>query len=150
MDIPSLPISKWHRPLVALALVLLATTVGCNRGVTLIPVRGEVRCDGRPVADCAVLFAPVAGGPVAAGTTDSAGQFELRAINRPGAVPGEHRVTITKRRIVGLVGDLPGGNGLQIEWLLPEKYSRPESSGLRKTVGPGQDYFLFELRSKEK
>ena len=127
--------------------LLLGATGGCG-GVRLVPVAGEVKLDGVPVADCAVMFSPVAGGPAASGTTDAQGRFTLNTMNRAGAVPGEHSVTIAKQRTVGMVGDVPGPDGVRIEWLVPQKYSRPESSGLKRTVSPAEHEFIFELSSK--
>lgn len=143
MDNPSMSISSRRRRIVLIAL-LLVTMSGCG-GVKLVPVTGEVKLDGTPVADCAVMFSPVGGGPVASGTTDLQGRFQLNTMNRAGAVPGEHRVTLAKQRTTGMVGDVPGPNGVQIEWLVPQKYSRVETSGLTKNVTSQEHEFAFDL-----
>lgn len=147
MDSRSTSTSNLSRKPPLIAALLFAGCIGCG-GVKLVPVTGEVKLDGVPVADCAVMFNPVGGGPAASAATDSQGHFQLSTMNRPGVVPGEHYVTIAKQRTTGMVGDVPGPDGVHTEWLVPQKYSRPESSGLRKNVSLQEHEFLFELSSK--
>jgi hypothetical protein len=128
--------------MLVVSLAMLSGLCGCGGGITLIPVSGEVQLDGKPLADCAVTFAPVAGGPTASGTTDAQGVFQLSTINRPGAVPGKHRVALTKQRYVS-------DRGRQhYVFLTPEKYANPQTSGFRKTVSKQEHDFTFELISK--
>ena len=134
-----------------LAPVLLAITAlsGCGPGgLRLVPVGGDVTLDGAPVADAAVVFVATEGGHVATGVTNAQGQFTLTTTNRPGAVPGEHRVGITKQDIFDPT--LDGGIGeLKIEWLVPQRYRSPESSGLTATVpARGSNDLRFELTSR--
>lgn len=124
--------------------VLIGGILGCNRGLTLIPVTGEVKLDGQPIADCAITFTPVAGGPVASATTDAQGRFELHTANRPGAVPGENHVTLTKQR---MRRDSSGAE-LGFEFLIPQKYARSDTSGLRETVSDEEHEFVIELSSR--
>ena len=77
------------------------------------------------------------------------GVFELNTTNKPGAVVGEHKVTVTKMREFGYNPDgTIGPGGLKTQWLIPQKYSRAGSSGLTATVGQGEAELVFELRSK--
>jgi hypothetical protein len=123
-------------------VAFLAGVVGCNRGLTLIPVSGLVKLDGKPLADCAVAFQPVAGGPVASGTTDATGHFELSTVNRSGAVPGENHVMLTKQRYV----EEPGN--IHYDFLTPKKYAMPDTSGLKAYVSKNEHDFVFEMFSK--
>lgn len=127
---------------VVCALAGLTVLAGCNRGLTLVPVRGQVKLDGKPLEGCAVAFQPVEGGPVASGTTDSDGRFELVTVNRPGAVPGEHYVSLTKQRYVK-----ESGNSHYV-FITPEKYAMPGASGFKANVGSGQGDFSFGMFSK--
>jgi hypothetical protein len=136
------PSTTSRRTLFVASLAMAMGLCGCSRGIALIPVCGEVKLDGAPLVDCAVTFAPLAGGPVASGTTDAQGQFQLSTVNRPGAVPGEHRVALTKQRYVGE----PGRQ--RYIFITPEKYAKPETSGFRKTVDQQNHEFTFELTSK--
>lgn len=130
--------------------LLLALIAGCGQsGPELAPAQGVVLLDGQPVPDAAVTFQPVDGGPVASGVTNAHGQFKLQTNNRPGALVGEHRVTIVKQEMSGINPDgTAGPGGIQIEWKTPEKYARPETSQLTATVG-GSEAFRFELVSGE-
>lgn len=123
-------------------VAFLAGMVGCNKGLTLIPVSGVVKLDGKPLADCAVAFQSVGGGPVASGTTDAAGHFELSTVNRSGAVPGENRVMLTKQRYV----DEPGN--IHYDFLTPKRYAMPDTSGLKANVSKNEHDFVFEMFSK--
>lgn len=117
------------RPLAGL-LVLLA---GCG-GPVYHPVAGAVRLDGRPLADAAVLLEPVAGGPAAHGVTDAAGRFDLQSANRPGVVAGQYRVVVTKQQVTGVRADeTQEAGGAKVRWVVPERYSKPDTSGLTVT-----------------
>lgn len=138
-------------PVFAVALaVLLAAVAGCGGGgPELAPVSGTVTLDGRPVEDAAVMFSPIDGGPVASGTTDSQGEFRLTCLNRPGAVVGKHRVAVSKQKVTGIDedGNLEPG-GIQTEWLVPERYAKPDTSGLTATVGGEELEHTFDLSSR--
>jgi len=131
--------------------MLLAALAGCGGGgLDLVPVSGTLRLDGRPVEDAAVMFSPVDGRPVASGTTDAQGTFRLTTTNKPGALVGEHRVTVTKQRVTGITEEgvvAPGG--MHVEWLIPERYSRADTSGLRVTVSPKEHEHTFDLSSRQ-
>ena len=130
---------------VVIAGVSMGGALGCKRGLTLSPVTGEVKLDGKPVADCAVAFTPVGGGPVASATTDAQGHFELQTVNRPGAVLGEHRVTVAKQY---MKRDSRGAE-LGFEFLTPAKYARPDTSGITETVShdENENKFVIEMTS---
>ena len=144
--------SKTNRKILLASLVVVIAGVsiggvlGCKRGLTLIPATGEVKFDGKPVADCAVAFTPVAGGPVASATTDEQGHFELQTVNRPGAVPGEHHVTVAKQRMKRS----STGAELGFEFLTPAKYARPDTSGITETVSHDEEEnnFVIEMSSQ--
>lgn len=128
---------------------LLPLVTGCGGGIELLPASGVVAIDGQPVADAGVLFQPVDGGPVASGTTDTNGKFHLTTMNRTGAVSGQHRVTITKNKTVGVHDfGVVGPQGVQTKWIIPQKYSEPEASGLRASVSRNQHEFTFALSSQ--
>ncbi len=129
-------------------VTLLGTVLGCGGGLELAPASGKVTLDGQPLADAAVTFVPVEGGPVASGVTDEQGNFSVNTTNKPGAVPGEHHVTVTKQIVTGVNEDgtiAPGG--IQTEWIVPQQYSKPDTSGLTATVGEQQEH-TFDLPSE--
>ena len=127
-----------NRPLAGL-LVLFA--VGCG-GPVYHPVAGTVRLDGHPLAEASVLLEPVAGGPAAHGVTDASGRFDLQSANRPGVVAGEYRVVVTKQQVTGVRADeTQEAGGAKVKWIVPERYSKPATSGLTATV-PSPAYDL--------
>jgi len=73
------------------AWLLLAAAAGCGSGQNLAPIAGQVTLNGKPVADVAVTFQPVASegnnapGPAAVGVTDSEGRYSLRPLGEPGS-----------------------------------------------------------------
>lgn len=129
--------------------MLLASAIGCGpAGPKLVPVSGVVTLDGQPLAEAGVLFQPAVGGPPATGSTDASGRFELRTQNRPGAVLGEHRVSVTKQQTSGPASGVAGLEPVQVISLVPEKYTRPETSGLKVNVTGDQKEVKLELSSK--
>ncbi len=82
---------------------IVATAValsGCGRPGTAPTARasGIVLLHGAPADDVRVIFIPKKGRP-AIGDTDEAGRFVLTTFApEDGAVPGEHRVTISDRK----------------------------------------------------
>lgn len=132
--------------LTVVAIVAIALT-GCG-GPARVPAGGQVKLDGKPLADCAVVFVPVDGGAAANGVTDAAGRFRLATTNRQDVVVGDYAVTITKQNTTDIPNKVTGEHRLVIEWMTPQKYSRPETSGLRKTVSTQEHDFAFDLSSK--
>jgi hypothetical protein len=91
------------RPLSLLAL-LLPLLAGCGGGpYKTAPVSGRVTVKGKPLANAAVLFQPVATagniepGPGSTGTTDAEGRYTLSLVGKDskGAVVGKHKVQVT-------------------------------------------------------
>ncbi len=81
---------------VALACGTFALVSGCRREQPrVVPVSGQVRYAGKPLAEAKVLFVPQAGGRPATGDTDQQGRFRLTTFERgDGALVGEHAVTV--------------------------------------------------------
>jgi hypothetical protein len=80
---------------------LFALLVGCNQEpYRVAPVSGHVTLDGKPVAQVAVMFQPVAPegnvnpGPGSFGITDEEGRYSLKLVGKetPGGVVGKHKV----------------------------------------------------------
>jgi hypothetical protein len=131
------------------AILVVALVGGCGpSGLELFPVEGQVKLDGRPLAEAGVMFLPVDKGPSAMGTTDSEGRFELMTVNAVGAPRGSYKVTIAKRKYVPPKPGQPAPpGGLVAEWYSPRQFANPETSGLTADVGDGTNDFQFELSS---
>jgi hypothetical protein len=68
---------------------------GCGPKYSTIPVKGTLTCDGQPVADVIVQFAP-AEGRASSGTTQADGSFEMvYTMDQKGVEPGQHKVTVS-------------------------------------------------------
>jgi len=118
-----------------LLLVVLATAglaAGCSRdqGPSLVPVKGVVTLDGKPLSSGIVQFQPATGQP-ATGEIAGDGSFTLSR-NAPGdgVPPGTYRVAV--------VSYDPTAETQSVENLrVPLKYTRFGSSGIEFTVFPG-------------
>jgi hypothetical protein len=94
-------ISWYWRIAVVVSALCAGATVGCHSDIA--PVSGRVTLNGKPLAGAVVTFQPRGNSkePRPAGTgsighTDEQGRFSLRMVepNKPGAVVGDHTVTI--------------------------------------------------------
>lgn len=120
-------------------LVSSALATGCGGPVN---VEGKVVRDGKPLAGATVLFIPVAGGQQAGDVTDEAGNFQIKNPQTLGVVPGEYRVTVSKK-------DYPPGMKrpdahqmtmaltAKMKETLPAKYTTPGETPLRVSVPRG-------------
>src|ERR1700752_1592241 len=138
------------RWLSGLLLIVIVAACGCNRsGLNLAYVEGVVTYNGQPVEQAGVLFKPDTG-PFAMGTTDAEGKFTLTTANRPGALIGEHKVSISKTKTTVL--QRPGETlpRFKVEYLVPQKYESPANSELKATVSKkkSENHFTFDLKGK--
>jgi hypothetical protein len=154
----SVPQPRWpvfFRFLGPACLVLVAGGCGGSKPATA-PVSGTVLLDGKPVAEAAVLFEPAGGGVPARGSTDATGRFSLSTFTRgDGALPGRHRVAISKMTMAGIKADDFGLEDSSAapasppKSAIPRRYADPATSGLEATVEPGGANVEFSLESRE-
>lgn len=154
--IPPFPVTarRWlPRHLICVVGSFAAVTVGvvgtgCDRGPRIVPVRGIVRFNGKPLAYGSVMFQPSQGQP-AVGEIKPDGTFVLSTF-RPedGAVVGPHLVRVAcyesqqSPRAAG--GEIPLGR-----LMIPEKYTHFELSGLTAEVKDGDNPpFEFNLMGR--
>jgi hypothetical protein len=142
-------------------IVGISVLIGCgpSRPET-VPVSGSVTLDGKPVENASVAFFPVDGGLPARGMTDASGKFTLMTfVAGDGALPGNHRVSVTKSETVTTApavevgGDqmetpTDGGAAENVKHLLPIEYSSPSSSQLSVEVKKGMGPVALDLKSK--
>jgi hypothetical protein len=139
-------------------LILALLLAGCSGSdrPPLAKVSGIVTLDKTPVEGAAVMFMPVAGGRPAQGLTDAQGKFTLTTFDDgDGAILGEHKVTVTKVQITGAKATADGLSGTteagQIKevWIVPQRYSVPETSKLTAKVEKGMQPVPLELSTSE-
>jgi len=131
--------TRFARCLAPILLCLL--WAGCGSEGDLARVKGRVTLNGEPLEAATVTFQPTAdGGAPSAGQTDAKGRYELMfTFDTPGAMPGEHVVSITT---AGTDFD-EAGNELERPERVPAKYNR--NTTLERTVEPGGNTIDFEL-----
>jgi hypothetical protein len=121
--------------------LLCLLMAGCGSGSGLAPVKGKVTLDGQPLEGAVVHFQPTApGGSPSSGVTDADGRYELMyTFNTPGAMPGEHVVSISTAR-----PDVDE-QGYEIERpeRVPANYNTRTT--LKRTVEPGGSTINFKL-----
>ena len=120
-------------------LVVAVLAVGCGGPVN---VQGRVVKDGKPVADAMVLFHPVKGGQEAGDQTDEEGRFRVKNPQRDGIIPGEYKVTVSKK--VWPPGmKVPTAHEMTIPMMAKQKESMPmdyisqEKTPLKVTIPRG-------------
>jgi hypothetical protein len=125
---------------------------GCGRGYPeTAVVTGKVTYKGQPVPAGRVCFWPKEGRP-AMGEIGSDGNYRLTSFSQgDGAIVGEHRVSITATRAhfpdgtKAGAGDVGWAGQPVVEWLVPQRYERPETSGLTTAVRAGKNTIDFDL-----
>jgi hypothetical protein len=132
------------------SLILASLVIaGCDNN--LASVSGTVTLDGVPVEGSPDLYGTVAfyredgSGAPAIGIIEGAGQYELATGTKRGLEPGNYMVGVAVKKI--LPPAEPGGL-TQPQRLSDPKYARPEESGFRADVKPGDNTFDFAINSQ--
>jgi hypothetical protein len=145
------PTHRACRAAAALALAALTVTVtACSDGRKKVyPVRGVIRVDGKPAAECIIMFHPPAiedpKRVMPFGQADADGKFAICSyVSGDGAPEGEYIVTFEWRERSGLMKQNFDGPDR-----LKGKYSDPKKSEFRvKVEKQPMDLPPFELKSK--
>jgi hypothetical protein len=165
--------------LIAVFSLIPCLLVGCGGTdrPALAPASGTVKLDGVAVEGASVTFFPAGGGRPASGVTDAKGRYSINTYqDAPGAIVGEHQVSVTKvsgpgayasqkdapatssesdaDNSAGLLSEITvtesgESNEPQIVYEVPQKYMNPKDSGLQITVPPGgSDSLDLDLSSE--
>lgn len=154
-------------PQLLLGICLSLAFIGCSGDDRPETARasGKVTLNGVPVVGASVMFQPVAGGRPGTGITDDNGVYKISSYGQPddGVAVGEHKVSVVKIAGAGAYALSPAESAKpvaaasstdslseipaatddeqnvepEIEYLVPQKYQNPETSGLRITVPSG-------------
>jgi hypothetical protein len=125
----------------AAGLLVLLTALSCcacgDGRPPVYPVTGQVLANGRPAKGATITFHPVNDTPERyrpTGRVDEQGNFRLTTFAEgDGAPAGEYRVTVSWYLATR---QSPTEDPVPVNYL-PEKYGKPEASGLRATVSAG-------------
>jgi hypothetical protein len=138
--------------------------VGCNSGgISVSSVTGEVTYNGKPVENALISFVPQSpNGRGASGQSESNGTFVLltQSATKNGAIPGEYKILVSKFVEIDSSGNEvkrqftrgydPNNTQEQkmypLKNLLPEKYSKEETTDLIVTVEKKKNHFKLELK----
>ena len=128
-------------------ITFLAGCGGGSTGAEIVPVKGTVKYQGKPVPKLSVAFIPQEG-TLAYGTTDANGQFALMTNKAgDGAKVGTYKVAISY--VPDETPAMPGFPGSEkvVTSPIPMKYAAVETSGLTQTVdkNASKNNFTFEL-----
>jgi hypothetical protein len=97
---------------------------------------GQVTLDGEPLTKGTVVFHPEKAGADAYATIDTSGTYSVRTGTDKGLEPGDYVVTV-----VATTGPPPYG-----KLITPERYGSAKKSGLKVTVGAGDNRFDIPLK----
>lgn len=120
-------------------LVVLLALGGCGQS-KYTSVTGVVTLDGAPLANANVVFrAP--GCPMSSARTDESGRFRVETGGARGMKPGEYAVTVAAFAPPKKEGGAPSP-----KLITPEKYVKPDESGLSAVIEEGTNTKLnFDL-----
>ncbi len=141
------------------ALPLMLALVGCGGGEPKLPelteVEGVVLINSQPLPFAKVTFNPTKGGlppnSIGIAVTDEAGKFTLQTAGKPGAVPGDHVITIVEgpppTEVRGDEGQakLAKYQASLKNRPIPTKYGEINKSDARVTVKTDQKEYKIEL-----
>lgn len=139
--------SKWQsRCFVSLAAASILVAGCSGQKYEVAEVDGVLVINGQPGADVHIEFVPDAGtqGPPSAADTDERGAFTLQIVTRdgdsqPGAIVGNHRVTLSDRRL----SRSPDGRGVPIRF--GPEFTLAGTTPLRQEVKPGKQSLRIEI-----
>jgi hypothetical protein len=114
-----------------LALLVALAAGGC--GPTYHPVSGVVKLDGSPVAGATVTLISDDGLKSYSGFTDAAGAFTVSG-DKPGALAGNYKVTVTKVTPVAGAEGMSPGNPEYMKLMMKE---HKEAGGGKAGAMPG-------------
>ena len=129
--------------------------IGCGGGgLATVKVTGIVTCDGEPVAGATISFTPKTEGQghPSFGTTDAKGRYQLSTLQGAvdaGTTPGDYLVSIRKVEVDPNAPPPAPGYTPKTRSLIPERYSRTNTSELTATVeNKRSNEINFELTSE--
>ncbi len=133
------------RSTILLSLITLA--LGCSRPeYEIAEVQGELVIKSQPGSKVHIEFIPDTGvtGPTSAADTDEQGRFTLRVMSRDGSSPigavvGNHRVTLSDRRL----SESPDGRGIPTRF--GQEYTLSGSTPLKQVIKPGAQTIQLKI-----
>jgi len=118
---------------------MLLVLAGCGKARTpCVPVAGQVFLDGKPLPMGFIRVIPEKG-RAATATLDAEGRFHLSTFNTgDGCIRGTHAVEVIAKQSLGKNNT---------HWVVPEKYGKAATSGLKVTIDKATDSLRIDLVS---
>jgi len=142
-----------------LIFLSVPAVVGCSaepvsQRPKVVPARGMIRFNGKPLEGARVTFAHITAGVSSYGVTDAEGKFTLTTFQPgDGAAPGKYNVGVIKAQEPERHGakDAPpifrSGGAPHARWLIPQRYGNPANSGLNaEAMENGDNEIILELK----
>lgn len=156
---------KGIRVLRTLPLVLVVGLAGCGKGTSsepvfdLVPAKGVVTLDGKPLTDADVTLVLQGSAPKgftgSGGRTDANGKLEVKTGAKSGTVAGQYKVIVSKLTMPDGSPVKATGEGMDVEQLrmsgqlkegVPERYTTVDDSDLTVNVAKdGKNEFELKL-----
>jgi hypothetical protein len=130
-----------RRAFIALALPVVAISIGCNAGPATGTVAGQVLFDGKPYGDAAVVFFSLTSGGGDTANLAEDGSFSLPTK----LVVGDYRVYLAPKLAAPTGDDAPPAP-VKTDNSLPDKYWSESSTDITVTVAPGENNVIIELK----
>ncbi|MBN1395249.1 MAG: hypothetical protein JW959_09515 [Pirellulales bacterium] len=149
--------SQKHFSAIVGAVVVLGLFLnGCGESrPNTASVSGKVTYQGKPVTTGRITFYPVDGSRPAMAAINEDGTYTLTTFDKgDGAMLGKHKVTIKSTRTVGgtpidefaeTPPDAVPAEPPKLEWLVPEKYARRDTTPLTAEITEGKNVKNFDL-----
>ena len=127
-----------RRRAASLSVVGLCLIAGCRPQLDLVPLKGQVKYQDKPLEYGSVMFQPVGGGPLARGQIQSDGSFRLTTLDQgDGVRRGLNRVRITAFDAQKPSAKANADRELMLgESAIPRKYQSFATSGIEIEVTP--------------
>src|SRR5690606_3739542 len=124
--------------------LLFVALCGCQQPTgpptDLVPTKGRVMIDDKPLAWAIVTLVPTDAVTAATAVTNATGDFELAMLQgHAGARPGEYKVVLTAR---GSGGYSPVTDQKPTSHPIPQRYTLPDATPLRVSVPSSEPIVL--------
>ena len=123
--------------IMAIVCVAVVITSGCGDGrPARVPISGQVLIDGKPVTQGSIAIIPE-NARASSSEIGPDGRFTMSCFDdKDGVVPGTHVVTVISFEVI---------DSQSRKWLVPPKYSDPETSDAKITIGEADDSLTINL-----
>jgi hypothetical protein len=131
---------------VVIVVVLGLAMVGCGSGKRLEPVAGKVTFEGKPVAKAQIRFVNREAAIDMMAVADDNGVYKVVMAKGAGLPVGEYRVAVMPPVVDVPIGQTARPMNVEQRSNIPDKYRRPETSGLALTVKPGDNVLDVDMQ----